>query len=378
MWRTPLQLLIDLRDKLRSGNESRRVTSSSSGAKPRVGDRARHSLLKRWLVSLNWFPDDKLFWLFPGLRRGLALIRAHGIRHIVVSAPPNSSILLAYALSVLTGARLVIDFRDPWLLRHEASGVAFKPRPLLAAEQALQVRMLRHAAAVVTTNEVFRSTLLGEHDYLAPERVHIVHNGYDSEDFPDVRQERGSDRFRISYLGTFYMQRNPRTFLRALAMFMHEKALAPEDVEVLFIGDTLAVSGSPVRMLVEECGLADVVSISGKVGYARALEIMCESSALLLLAPHQPFQVPAKTYEYMASGRPILALAHEGATADLVRAMGCGIAVEPEDVEGIKTALVRLHENHVNGSQSFACDAGIFERRNQAATLATILERIDA
>jgi glycosyltransferase involved in cell wall biosynthesis len=376
-WRTPLQFVIDLREGFRASKKTPIDFSSSAGSKLGITTTPGCTGLKGWLVCLNWFPDDKLYWLFPALRKGLALIRAHDIRRIVVSAPPNSSILISYLLSRLTGAKLIIDFRDPWLLRHGYSP-AFKPQRLLDVEFKLQARILRHATAVVTTNDFFRSALLNEYDFLSPDSVYVVHNGYDSADFPPVLRREEERAFSISYLGTFYMQRNPENFLRALAQFMDEQGLSSADVEVRFVGDTENASGSPVRAMIENNKLGDVVSISGKVDYAWALQIMCESSVLLLLAPAQPYQIPAKTYEYMAAGRPVLALTEAGATAAIIESMGCGIAVDPSDTEGIMLALTRLYEDHVSRTHGYVCDASFFERRNQASLLAGILDQIHA
>ena len=378
-WRTPLQFFIDFRDRFffrktatASAPENTARTSSGPGAIKQM------SPVKRLLISLNWFPDDKLYWLFPAIRKGLPLIKAHAIRHILVSAPPHSSILIAYLLSRLSGAKLIVDFRDPWLLNHVDCWQGFKPQRLLDVELALQSRILRHAAAVITTNDFFRSALLNEHDFLSPDSVHVVHNGYDLADFPSVLRREEKRFFSISYLGTFYMQRNPENFLRALALFMDEMGLSSADVEVRFIGDTENASGSPVRAMIEHNKLEDVVSISGKVDYTRALEIMCESSVLLLLAPGQTYQIPAKTYEYMASGRPVLALTDAGATAALIATLGCGIAVEPGDIDGIRHALTRLYEDHLSGTHEYVRDVSFFERRNQTSLLAGILDRVNA
>jgi len=377
-WRTPLQFLIDVREAFRAGKANATATiPENTGSQGNPG-RDSGDVLKRWLVSLNWFPDDKLYWLMPGLVRGLNLVWRNRISLIVVSAPPNSSILLAFLLSGLTGTKMTIDFRDPWLLKHDSNRRTFKPRRLLDYEKALMVRMLRHAACVITTNDFFRSALLREHSFLAPEHVHVVHNGFDSSDFSTVSCAQSGKTFSIAYVGTFYLQRNPQNFLRAVSLFMRDKNLSSHDVEVRFVGDTENASGSPVRAMIEQNGLEDVVNITGKVCYARALEIMCESSVLLLLAPNQPFQIPAKTYEYMAAGRPILALAQPGATASLIGSMGCGLTVDPDDVEGIRKALLLLHDDHLNRALKYVCDAGVFERRNQASLLANILERIDA
>jgi glycosyltransferase involved in cell wall biosynthesis len=49
-------------------------------------------------------------------------------------------------------------------------------------------------------------------------------------------------------------------------------------------------------------------------------------------------------FEYLAAGRPILAVVPpDGAAAELIRAAGAGLVVAPEDVDGIAAALNELH-----------------------------------
>jgi len=67
---------------------------------------------------------------------------------------------------------------------------------------------------------------------------------------------------------------------------------------------------------------------------------MASAAALLLLAQDQPLQVPAKAYEYIAVGRPIIALTGDGATADVVREYRAGVAIPPHDGDSLKTALL--------------------------------------
>ena len=48
----------------------------------------------------------------------------------------------------------------------------------------------------------------------------------------------------------------------------------------------------------------------------------------------------AKVFEYLAAGRPILAVVPpDGQAAELVRETGAGVVVAPGDVEGIAAAL---------------------------------------
>ena len=51
-----------------------------------------------------------------------------------------------------------------------------------------------------------------------------------------------------------------------------------------------------------------------------------------------------KVFEYLAAERPILAVVPpDGAAARLIRETGAGVVVAPEDVAGIRDALIGLH-----------------------------------
>jgi hypothetical protein len=69
---------------------------------------------------------------------------------------------------------------------------------------------------------------------------------------------------------------------------------------------------------------------------------MRSASALLLLQPGHTVAVPAKLYEYLASGRPILAIAEEGETADVIRRSGAGAFAIATDEEAIIAALATV------------------------------------
>ncbi len=377
-WRTPLQCLFDIRDVyIRKGNcqrpEKIQINSMTSSSKKIT----RAPYIIRFLVGLNFLPDEYLYWFIPGFIKGVRMVRDNDIRHIFVSAPPSSSIILAYLLAVWTGTSLVVDFRDPWMLSHQQGRELFKPGVLISGERALQRHIFKRTSAILTTNEFFRRAFLKENPFLTAEQVHVVHNGFDSSDYPRLHQKVSTGKYIISYLGTFYMKRTPENFLKGLSRFMQEKGLNEDDLEVKFIGDVGNACGMPVDKMIRGAGLENVVRMIGTVDYVRALDFMCNSDLLLLLAPDQPYQIPAKTYEYMATKRPILVIADPGATASLVEETHSGICVEPWDIQGMSVALHRLYDDYLHGGMSYVCDASRFERRVQAAQLATILGNVE-
>ena len=61
---------------------------------------------------------------------------------------------------------------------------------------------------------------------------------------------------------------------------------------------------------------------------------------LAVVGEHMLYSTPYKVYDYMASGRPILAIAPRGAALfELMAESGAGVCVEPGDIAGIEQAL---------------------------------------
>ena len=67
---------------------------------------------------------------------------------------------------------------------------------------------------------------------------------------------------------------------------------------------------------------------------------MAKSHLLLLLANDQVTQIPAKTYEYIGVGRPILAITEEkGATAQLINNIPGSSVINPTDEYHLRLVL---------------------------------------
>jgi hypothetical protein len=106
------------------------------------------------------------------------------------------------------------------------------------------------------------------------------------------------------------------------------------------------------KTLTELILVYDLSSIVRKIDFsdhADALRAQRDSDVLLIIQPHSSLQVPAKTYEYLAADRPILAIVDDGATADLVRSTRSGIVAAPTDIDGIARGLLALCRAARNG-----------------------------
>ena len=83
--------------------------------------------------------------------------------------------------------------------------------------------------------------------------------------------------------------------------------------------------------------------------------------------------VPGKTYEYLASGRPLLAAVPEGDARDFVRAARAGHVVDPTDVGGLAEALEQALTDGSVPSRKLSPMVTRFQRRVLTQALASVL-----
>ncbi|MGH9557032.1 MAG: glycosyltransferase [Terriglobales bacterium] len=296
-----------------------------------------------WLRSSLYFPDDTVGWVPFALLRALELHFAHPFDLVYTSSPPRSAPLIGYLLKRFLGLRWVAEFRDPWYL---------SPRPFRSRADAWLLRcLLRRADRVVVISEGHAEELERAHG-LRPDHLAIISNGFDEGDFqpepPPFHPAFAAGFIHLSHFGAVY-PRFSGNFFRALAEVLQEQPEARRRLRVNIVG----FPDETCLRYAQENALGDVVKIHDFMGHSESLQAMAASRCLLLfLANKQVSRLSGlgKIYWYLRVGRPILAVASEGGTKNLVEAGQAGWVVEPEDTEGLKGVLRQLLRQEWNGS----------------------------
>ena len=91
--------------------------------------------------------------------------------------------------------------------------------------------------------------------------------------------------------------------------------------------------------LIAEAGLGDSVEHVGQLGRAEAVRLQRGADVLLLVTSRHSGEATGKLFEYLASGRPILALGGMNEAARIVTETGTGAAVDSHDEEAVLAAL---------------------------------------
>jgi glycosyltransferase involved in cell wall biosynthesis len=287
---------------------------------------------------------------------------------IYSSGPPFTAHLAAYCVSRLTGAPWVADFRDPWARAPWREDRFAFERGAWAMFERFVVTRATAAVFVTATN---RDDFAQAHGAEIASRFALVPSGCDAGDF--VGLAAAPDRpFVMLHAGSLYGARNPAILFHALAAAVACGELDPATFRLRFLG-RIGISSVDLPALARELGLGDVVEFVSHVPRRASLQQMLDASALLIVQPVTTVSIPAKLYEYMAAGRPILALAQPGGeTAALVERSGAGIVVPAEDEAAVTAGLVSVMRLARSGFTPV--DRSVYDGDVRAAELRAILQ----
>jgi glycosyltransferase involved in cell wall biosynthesis len=313
--------------------------------KPAEDIRAAQGGLERALVQAQvtarrlLVPDASVTWNLTAIPAAIRIARREGIDAVITTSPPGSVHFVGAAVQRATGTRWIADLRDPLVANQQRRDDTVAARARQATNEQVARLVARRADAVSCVSEAIADEVRG----LNPRGVvRVVANGCDFDDFAGLEYAPAS-RFRITHTGSFFGKRDPRPFLEAFRD-------ADLDAVARFVGDFRSTD----REWAEGLGLGDRLELVEYLPRAESLRLQRDSEALLLLVPDAGGRgkgvLSGKVFEYIAAGRPILAVVPpDGAAAELIRETGSGVVVAPDDVEGIERALVELHTRFTNG-----------------------------
>ena len=342
-------------------------------------DSARHlSIAGRYP---NWLalPDRWCSWWPHGVWTGWRMIRQWRPQALMSTFPMASAHLIGHTLQRFSGLPWIADFRD------NMTEPGYPPDPrMYRFNVRLESRAVHACTRALFTTRGALQMYAARYPDVAPERWAVIENGYDEENFS--RAETGlaaaaaatDAPLRLIHSGILYpAERDPTAFFTAVARL---KATGAVDARRLQI--VLRATGSDAFYAprLAAAGIDDIVRLEPPVGYEQALREMMQADGLLLFqATMANHQIPAKLYEYMRAGRPILALTDpDGDTAAAMRAARTGVICKLADADDITAQLEAFVDGLRSGSAqgTARAEAERHSRRARTAELAALLNDV--
>lgn len=328
------------------------------------------------LLQHVFIPDMHVTWYPLALQRGLQLIRSRPIKLIYSTSPCETAHLIARRLKQLSGLPWVADFRDGWMF-DPPTPIKFSNPLRERIELALEGRVVAAANHIVTVNQTIASDFARRYPAARP-RISVITNGYDPADFVGIGPKiAAGPSLRLVHTGSLSLSRAGTSLSGLLAALQALRTSAPSIFQTLqleFIGQLTQAE----QTLLSNAGLGDQLSLVGPVAYQQAIQAQLAADVLLLVTvPGVSSVATNKLFEYLASGRPILALTGQSAAAALIREFAAGLIVEPDDGAGIEQALRNLHTRWQSGALPTHIDERVkqFSRPRLSADLARIFDQ---
>lgn len=324
-------------------------------------------------------PDYLAGWARRSTAPLLRIIERDRIDAIYSTYSPPSCHVLAQRLKRLTGLPWVADFRDLWTDDYGYNAPGWR-RWL---DRRMETSFLRDADRVVAVSNGQRE-ILAQRVPSNRDKFLTITNGFDPDDFDGADYESArhalhgpANRFVLLFCGWFLTDRVPPALPNALARFADRCNQQGRKLELRIVG---AISDQ-LRDRIERAGV-DVVA-TGYLPHDAALRHLTAADSLLLLVPTAgagDTLIPGKCFEYIASGRPLLAIGPTvGEAATLVRQFDAGIVTAPNELD-IIAGLEQLMRRTDDRSSRRADDPTFasISRKHLTERLARVLDDVSA
>lgn len=349
--------------------------ATPDGVEPRAWTFPRR--VERWELPIRRFflpGEDGLSWIARAESEALRVASHRSFSAILSSGPPVAPHLAAGRVARRLGLPWLADFRDPVAGSPVRTGFWMRP-----FDHYCERWIVRRAAGVVLCTNVMLDQVKRRYPHAAG-RFHLLWNGFDPSNMFRPPCPEPAARRVLLHLGSLYDARNPNLLLRGADLLLTTGRLSASRLEIRLIGglDSGFEPQCPeVWSRLREAGVLYVDPLHRPKDVVR--RELAASDGLLLVDMNPRgigYALPAKVFEYVPAGRPMLAMTSPGSPSEWVLRQ-CGVPTifldssgTPEQAADAILAWLDLPPGPHEASSWFW---STFDGRRQAGELAGIL-----
>jgi nucleoside diphosphate kinase len=329
----------------------------------------------RKIISYFLLPDIQVLW-WPYYSIELyKIIKIERPDCIFVTAPPFSSFVPAAFIGSMYRIPVVLDYRDEWAFSRQQWENSNKSAWAKFTDNLLERYVIGKCSAITATNASYISSLKKLYPKASEKFSRVIPNGYDEDDFIGIESFKQTGYpIKIVYTGTVWKATSLNNIVAALSM------LAQKQGEPLFLLDIYGrVVPTEMTYLTTE-NAKKFISIHGYVEHDVVVQRMHEADILLISLSNLPGAgkiITGKLFEYMATGKHIMAVVPDGETGRIVaKEYDNSTMANPDDVENIKHSFeMNFKDIHNIRNNSGYCPVK-YMRKNLTESLAILLNAL--
>ena len=326
------------------------------------------SLIKK--ISI-WFrlnlviPDARKIWNKYAFKAAKEELLSHKYDFIVTTGPPHSTHLVGLKLKHKFNIKWIADLRDPWTKMGYLKNVR-RWKITERSDQILEQKVIKKCDLLFVAHQKILD------DFGNEEKMHLLTNGFDHEDFENIQKEKEQNNFCINYFGTISLEANPISILKAVNELFDK---GNKNIRLNFRGKI----DHKVKQILQKEDRNDLVKFHSYTSHKKTIKKMINSSLLLLMVNNVPNNkgiIPGKIFEYIGSQIPIVAVGpKEGEVAKILEETNSGKIFTYHEIEDIKKYIESKLDNwknkkEISKNQNFLK----YSRKNLTEKLVSILE----
>jgi glycosyltransferase involved in cell wall biosynthesis len=334
-------------------------------------DTARHFSIRGRYPGFMARPDRWVSWLPGATIMGLSMIKRYKPDAIWSTYPIATAHLIGAALHKHSGLPWVADFRDPMAQEGYPSDPLTRKSFLQIEERAAD------EATLCTFTTPGAARLYAQRYPHAADRFRVIENGYDEETFEGITPggtPLNPGKITLLHSGIVYpSERDPTQLLQSVRALIDAGKISTTQFCIRF---RASMHEAFLQTLIDKFNLSDCIELLPPVSYSEALNEMVRADVLLIMqAANCNDQIPAKLYEYLRAGRPILALTDlAGDTAKVLREAGISAIAPLDQANAISEALSKILAAPTTGTLPTADAVNDSSRRNRTKQFAALLD----
>src|SRR5208283_4485590 len=336
-------------------------------------------VIKKAMLNIL-LPDVQVLW-WPGLVTSIIkILRQEHPSCIFVTAPPFSSFLPAVLLGNIYRVQVLIDFRDEWVFSRNHLENMTKSPAAKKMDYIFEKYVVSHCAMLTAATESYIKDIIERYSLKDRGKGVCITNGFDEEDIPAYQRECSAAQDRksihIVYSGTVWKATSLEKFVLALEEMVKRDSSVRELVKVKVFGRIV-----PSEMdYFQNNSIKDMIEICGYIEHDKLMSELLDADVLLLSLSNQPGShkiIPGKTFEYMATGKHILAIVPESEVRQvLLKNYDNFTVVFPDSSEDIADALANLLHTFEDIRHKKGKDVSQFSRKKLTEKLANVFDKV--
>ena len=319
--------------------------------------------LFRFIRGNFFIPDARIGWNKFALEKARELIHLHAIDTIITSSPPHSTQLIGLQLKKEFKLKWLADLRDPWTEIYY-NKLLFRTNWAKRIDYRYEQACLQNADTLIVVSEDIKQRF-GEKRETILEKIHVIPNGFDEEDFSKVQTKNDAEVKYISYVGNLGLQYPVDGFLETFAEIIKKE----NNWKLYFVGNC----HKGIKTIVDKLNLTDSVEFVPYVNHSEAIDFMIKARILLLIIPeieNNKGILTGKLFEYLATGNPILNIGpKDGDAAAILKENAVSVTLNPTEKQEIANFILNSAPNNTPGNLS----EHKFSRRNLTGEITQLI-----